>query len=68
MTAASESAAGQARAGPAPPRCSPRRRPATPRKQVILAGGLPKNTAGKLLKRELRARYSGTADAALGHA
>jgi fatty-acyl-CoA synthase len=36
-------------------------------KRVILAESLPKNTAGKLLKRELRARYSGTADAALGH-
>ena len=36
-------------------------------KRIILAESLPKNTAGKLLKRELRARYSGTADAALGH-
>jgi fatty-acyl-CoA synthase len=36
-------------------------------KRVILAEALPKNTAGKLLKRELRARYAGTGDAALGH-
>jgi fatty-acyl-CoA synthase len=35
-------------------------------KRVILAEALPKNTAGKLLKRELRARYVGTGDAALG--
>jgi fatty-acyl-CoA synthase len=35
-------------------------------KRVILAEALPKNTAGKLLKRELRARYAGTGDAALG--
>ncbi|GGG18126.1 acyl-CoA synthetase [Caldovatus sediminis] len=36
-------------------------------KRVILTDALPKNTAGKLLKRELRARYAGTGDAALGH-
>jgi fatty-acyl-CoA synthase len=35
-------------------------------KRVILAEALPKNIAGKLLKRELRARYAGTGDAALG--
>ena len=35
-------------------------------KRVFFADSLPKNTAGKLLKRELRARYSGTASAVLG--
>lgn len=37
-------------------------------KQVFIAESLPKNTAGKLLKRELRARYSGTASAVMGTA
>jgi fatty-acyl-CoA synthase len=36
-------------------------------KQVIFTETLPKNTAGKLLKRELRAIYSGTSSGALGH-
>ena len=36
-------------------------------KRVFLTDSLPKNSAGKLLKRELRVRYAGTADAALGH-
>ena len=35
-------------------------------KCVFFADSLPKNTAGKLLKRELRARYSGTASAVMG--
>jgi fatty-acyl-CoA synthase len=35
-------------------------------KCVYFAESLPKNTAGKLLKRELRARYSGTASAVMG--
>lgn len=35
-------------------------------KRVFFAESLPKNTAGKLLKRELRARYSGTASAVMG--
>jgi feruloyl-CoA synthase len=35
-------------------------------KRVFVAEVLPKNTAGKLLKRELRQRYAGTGDAALG--
>ena len=35
-------------------------------KCVFFAENLPKNTAGKLLKRELRARYSGTASAVMG--
>jgi fatty-acyl-CoA synthase len=35
-------------------------------KRVIFAESLPKNTAGKLLKRELRVLYSGTASGALG--
>lgn len=37
-------------------------------KRVILADALPRNTAGKLLKRELRARFAGTSDVALGQA
>ncbi|TCZ55013.1 fatty acyl-CoA synthetase [Roseicella aquatilis] len=37
-------------------------------KRIILAESLPKNTAGKLLKRELRQAYAGTASGALGHA
>ena len=37
-------------------------------KRVFVAEALPKNTAGKLLKRELRLRYAGTGDAAMGHA
>jgi fatty-acyl-CoA synthase len=36
-------------------------------KQVIFTDTLPKNTAGKLLKRELRVIYSGTSSGALGH-
>jgi fatty-acyl-CoA synthase len=36
-------------------------------KQMIFAETLPKNTAGKLLKRELRAIYAGTPSGALGH-
>ena len=35
-------------------------------KCVFFADSLPKNTAGKLLKRELRACYSGTASAVMG--
>ena len=35
-------------------------------KRVFFAESLPKNTAGKLLKRELRERYSGTAAAVMG--
>ena len=35
-------------------------------KRVIFAESLPKNTAGKLLKRELRERYSGTGAAVMG--
>ncbi|MFC7539739.1 AMP-binding protein [Siccirubricoccus deserti] len=35
-------------------------------KRIIIAEALPKNTAGKLLKRELRAIHAGTASAALG--
>ena len=35
-------------------------------KRVILAESLPKNPSGKLLKRELRARYGGRADAVPG--
>ncbi len=35
-------------------------------KQVIFADSLPKNTAGKLLKRELRVIYSGQASAVMG--
>jgi len=35
-------------------------------KRVFFAESLPKNTAGKLLKRELRLRYSGTESAVLG--
>lgn len=35
-------------------------------KRVFFAESLPKNTAGKLLKRELRLRYSGTGSAVLG--
>ncbi|MBK1656734.1 fatty acyl-CoA synthetase [Paracraurococcus ruber] len=35
-------------------------------KRIILAESLPKNTAGKLLKRELRQAYAGTASGALG--
>jgi fatty-acyl-CoA synthase len=37
-------------------------------KRIIVAEALPRNTAGKVLKRELRTRFAGTADAALGHA
>ena len=35
-------------------------------KRVFFAESLPKNTAGKLLKRELRIRYGGTGSAVLG--
>ncbi len=35
-------------------------------KQVFFAESLPKNTAGKLLKRELRLRYSGVGSAVMG--
>ena len=35
-------------------------------KQIIFADSLPKNTAGKLLKRELRRIYAGTESGALG--
>ena len=35
-------------------------------KRIILADSLPKNTAGKLLKRELRQIYAGTESGALG--
>jgi len=35
-------------------------------KQIVITEALPKNTAGKLLKRELRLRYAGTESAALG--
>ncbi len=35
-------------------------------KRVFFADALPKNTAGKLLKRELRAQYGGTASAVMG--
>ncbi len=35
-------------------------------KRVFFAEALPKNTAGKLLKRELRLRYGGTGSAVLG--
>ncbi|MDB5371527.1 MAG: acyl-CoA synthetase [Belnapia sp.] len=35
-------------------------------KRIIIAEALPKNTAGKLLKRELRLLYSGTESGALG--
>ena len=35
-------------------------------KQVFFAESLPKNTAGKLLKRELRLRYAGTSAAVMG--
>jgi fatty-acyl-CoA synthase len=35
-------------------------------KRIFFAESLPKNTAGKLLKRELRTRYSGTATAVMG--
>ncbi len=35
-------------------------------KQVFFAESLPKNTAGKLLKRELRLRYAGQASAVMG--
>jgi fatty-acyl-CoA synthase len=35
-------------------------------KRVFFAESLPKNTAGKLLKRELRLRYSGTGAAVMG--
>ena len=35
-------------------------------KHVIFAEDLPRNTAGKLLKRELRVQYSGTASAVMG--
>ena len=35
-------------------------------KQVLFAASLPKNTAGKLLKRELRLHYSGTESAVMG--
>jgi fatty-acyl-CoA synthase len=35
-------------------------------KRIIIAEALPKNTAGKLLKRELRQIYAGTASGTLG--
>jgi fatty-acyl-CoA synthase len=35
-------------------------------KRVILTDHLPRNTAGKLLKRELRAKYGGSAEALPG--
>jgi len=35
-------------------------------KRVFFADSLPKNTAGKLLKRELRVRYSGQTSAVMG--
>ena len=35
-------------------------------KRIIIADSLPKNTAGKLLKRELRLLYAGTESGALG--
>ncbi|WP_149536286.1 fatty acyl-CoA synthetase [Siccirubricoccus phaeus] len=35
-------------------------------KRIIIAESLPKNTAGKLLKRELRQLYAGTTSGALG--
>jgi len=35
-------------------------------KRIIFVDQLPKNTAGKLLKRELRAIYSGTASGVMG--
>ncbi len=35
-------------------------------KRVFFAESLPKNTAGKLLKRELRLRYAGTGSAVMG--
>jgi fatty-acyl-CoA synthase len=35
-------------------------------KRIIIAEALPKNTAGKLLKRELRLQYAGTESGALG--
>ena len=35
-------------------------------KRIIIADALPKNTAGKLLKRELRLLYAGTESGALG--
>jgi fatty-acyl-CoA synthase len=35
-------------------------------KQVFFADSLPKNTAGKLLKRELRLQFSGTESAVMG--
>jgi fatty-acyl-CoA synthase len=35
-------------------------------KRIFFAESLPKNTAGKLLKRELRTLYSGTAAAVMG--
>ena len=35
-------------------------------KRIILADSLPKNTAGKLLKREFRQIYAGTDSGALG--
>jgi len=35
-------------------------------KKVIFADSLPKNTAGKLLKRELRVTYAGQSSAVMG--
>ena len=35
-------------------------------KRIIFAEALPRNSAGKLLKREMRARYGGSADAIAG--
>ena len=35
-------------------------------KQVVFVDDLPRNSAGKLLKRDLRAQYSGTASAVMG--
>lgn len=48
--------------GHARPRLAPFKLP----KRVFFAESLPKNTAGKLLKRELRLRYAGTDAAVMG--